>query len=131
MQKILIIGCGRTGEKLAKEFSANFNVTVLDKNPYALSALGEQFNGETIVGDALDLDVLEKAGIKEANILIIVTGNDNLNLVVGKIAKEMYKREKVLLQIYDYAKKGILSSENVEIIDKTQLLVEVFKKCIL
>jgi len=130
MKYIVIVGCGKTGQSLAVEFSQDCNVVVVDRNKRALEALGDNFNGKKVFGDALDIKVLENAGIKDANVLILVTGNDNLNLVIGKIVKDMYKVEKILLQVYDATKKNIFANSGLQIINKTRLMVEVFRKCI-
>lgn len=131
MKYIIIVGCGKTGKELALEFSKGHNVVVIDKNRHALDSLGEDFNGKTIVGDALDIKVLESAGIKEADILVLVTGNDNLNIVISKVTKKMYKVKRIALQVYETSKKKIFSEEGLIIVNKTYILVEVFKKCLL
>ena len=131
MKYIIIVGCGKTGRALALEFSQAHNVVVIDRNRNVLKTLGQDFNGKKVVGDALNLEILEAAGIKEADALVLVTGNDNLNLVIGKIAREKYKVGKVALQVYDLRKKKLFAKEGLIIVDRTYLLVEVFRKCIL
>ncbi len=132
MKYIVIIGCGKTGRELAREFSHQHNVVVIDKSKYALDSLGEDFNGKKVLGDALDLKVLEDAGIKEVDILVLATGNDNVNIVISKVAKKLYKNiKKIALQVYDTSKKKIFSEEGLIIVNKTYILVEVFKKCLL
>ncbi|MCD6583925.1 MAG: TrkA family potassium uptake protein [Candidatus Omnitrophica bacterium] len=131
MKYIVLVGCGKTGRNLALEFATSHNVVVIDRSKTALDSLGEDFNGKKVLGDALDTQVLESAGIKEADALVIVTGNDNLNIVIGKIARKMYKVKKVVLQVYELTKKRIFSEEGLIIVNRTYLLVEVFKKCIL
>ncbi len=131
MKYIIIVGCGRTGRELAIEFSREHNVTVIDKLKSELDSLGEDFNGKKIPGDALDIKVLENAGIKEADALILLTGSDNVNIVIGKVAKKLYSVKKIALQVYDTNKKKIFSEEGLIIVNKTYILAEVFKKCLL
>jgi len=131
MKYIIIIGCGKTGLQLAGEFSREHNVVVIDRSRRALAALGEDFNGKKVMGDALDIKVLETAGIKEADILILLTGSDNVNIVIGKVAKKLYRIKKIALQVYDTSKKKIFSEEGLIIVNKTYILVGVFKKCLL
>ncbi len=131
MQYIIIVGCGKTGRHLARELAQAHNVVVVDKDPRALEVLGQEFNGKTVVGDVLNVEVLEEAGIQEADALILVTGNDNLNLVVSKVAKKKYDVKKVAIQVYDLGKKRQFSQEGLIMVNRTYLLVEVFKKCIL
>ncbi|MFH1768989.1 MAG: NAD-binding protein [Candidatus Omnitrophota bacterium] len=131
MKYIIIVGCGRTGRELALEFSREHNVVIVDKDSRALEALGEDFNGKKVLGDVLDITVLEQAGIAEADSLILVTGDDNLNIVISKVAKKRYKVNKTALQVYDTNKKKIFAEEGLIIVNKTHILVEVFKKCLL
>lgn len=131
MRYIIIVGAGKTGRHLALELAQSHNVVMVDKDQRALDLLGQDFNGKKIAGDVLNLEVLEAAGIKEADSLILVTGNDNLNLVIGKAARKKYNVKKVALQVYDLSKKKLFSEEGLIIVNRTYLLVEVFKKCIL
>lgn len=130
MKYIIIIGCGRSGKELAQELSKSENVVVVDKSLRNLDTLGEDFNGKKVWADALDINTLEEAGIKEANAIFLLTGNDNLNLVVGKVAKRKYGVKKVVLQVNDAIKKKIFKEEGVVIINRTQLIVETLKKSI-
>ncbi len=129
MKYIIIIGCGRTGKSLALELANTENVVVVDKNLKSLDALGDDFNGKKIWADAMDINTLEEAGAKEANAAFILTGNDNLNLVVGKVIKRKYNLGKVTLQVSDIIKKKIFKEEGLTIVNRTYLIVEVLKKC--
>ena len=64
MKYIIIVGCGKTGKTLALELAQAHNVVVIDRSRRALDSLGETFNGKKILGDALNVAVLEEAGIK-------------------------------------------------------------------
>lgn len=130
MKYIIIIGCGKSGKELAQELSKSENVVAVDKSLRNLDTLGEDFNGKKVWADALDINTLEEAGIKEANVIFLLTGNDNLNLVVGKVAKRKYGVKKVVLQVNDAIKKKIFKEEGVVIINRTQLIVETLKKSI-
>jgi trk system potassium uptake protein TrkA len=130
MRYIIIVGCSRTGRVLARELSSTDNVVIIDKDLKKLDSFKEDFNGKKIWADALDVNTLEKAGIEEADVLFLLTGNDNLNLVVGKVAKRKYKTKKIILQVNDTMKKKIFGEEGLTVINKTYLLGEVLKKCI-
>jgi trk system potassium uptake protein TrkA len=130
MNYIVIVGCGKTGRELALELSKTENIVAVDKNLKILDLLGDDFNGKKIWGDALDLKTLEKAGIQEADVVFLLTGNDNLNLVVGKVVKRKYGTKKVILQVNDIIKKKSFQQEGLTIINRTYLIVDVLKKCI-
>ncbi|MBU1113462.1 MAG: NAD-binding protein [Candidatus Omnitrophica bacterium] len=130
MKYVVIVGCGRTGKELAFELSKTENVVVVDKDLKKLDSLGDDFNGKKVWADALDINTLDKAGIAEATAVYLLTGNDNLNLVVGKVARRKYQVKKVILQVGDTIKKKIFSEEGLTIVNRTYLIVEVLKKCI-
>lgn len=130
MKYIIVVGCGRAGRELALELSRTDNVVMLDKNLNALESLGDDFNGKKIRGNALDINTLEEAGVKDADVVFLLTGNDNLNLVVGKVVKRKYGVKKVVLQVNDAAKKNIFEEEGLTIVNRTYLFAEVLKKCI-
>lgn len=130
MKYIVIIGCGKIGKGLALELSKEENVVVVDRSLRNLDSLGDDFNGKKIWADAMDTATLEKAGIKEANVVFLLTGNDNLNLVVGKVIKRKYGVQKVVLQVNDATKEKIFKEQGLSIINRTNLVVEVLHKCI-
>jgi trk system potassium uptake protein TrkA len=130
MRYIIIIGCGKTGRSLAFELSKEENVVVVDKSLENLDSLGDDFNGKKIWADALDINTLEKAEAKEADAVYLLTGNDNINLVVGKVIKRKYAVKSVILQVNDAMKKKIFKEEGLTIINRTYLIAEVLKKCI-
>jgi trk system potassium uptake protein TrkA len=130
MKYIIIVGCGKIGKELALQLSKEQNVVVIDKSLKSLDLLGDDFNGKKIWGDALDLNTLEEAGIKEADSIFLLTGNNNLNLVIGKVVKRKYHTKKVILQVNDVIKKKIYQEEGLKIVNPTYLTVEVLKKCI-
>ena len=130
MKYIIIVGCGKVGKELATEMSNSNNVVVLDKSLKKLDSLGDDFNGKKIWADALDINSLENAGAAEADSIFLLTGNDNLNLVVGKVVKRKYGTNKVILQVNDTTKKQIFKEEGLTIVNRTYLIAEVLRKCI-
>jgi trk system potassium uptake protein TrkA len=129
MKYIIIVGCGKAGKELSLELSRDDNVVVVDKSLKSLDALGDSFNGKKIWADALDINTLERAGIKDADAIFLLTGNDNLNLVVGKVAKRKYGVKRVVLQVNDITKKQIFKEEGLNIVNRTHLIVEVLRQC--
>ena len=130
MKYIVIVGCGQIGKELARDLSITENVVVIDKDLKSLDELTESFNGKKVWGNALDTNVLESAGIKDAQAVYLLTNNDNLNLVVGKVVKRKYGIQKVILQVNDIAKKKIFSERGIMIINRTYLISDILKKCL-
>lgn len=100
--KILIFGCGRTGAALARMMAKRGNeVVVIERDPKALSRLGEDHGCKTIIGDGLDEDVLIKAGIEQADAFVTCTRGDNSNLMAAQIATTRYHVKRVCVKVND------------------------------
>ena len=99
---VIIVGCGRVGASTAAALArAGHEVVVIDRNPDAFRLLPPNFSGRTLVGNAFDREVLEEAGIREADALVAVTSGDNTNAVAARVAKEVYRVPDVVSRIYD------------------------------
>ena len=100
--QVIIVGCGRVGASTAAELGrAGHNVVVIDRNPDAFRLLPSNFGGRTLVGTGFDRELLESAGIREADALVAATGGDNTNAVAARIAKEVYRVPDVVARIFD------------------------------
>lgn len=96
------MGCGRVGAQLTVQLSqAGHTVAVVDKRASAFDRLPPGFNAKTVVGVGFDRDVLEEAGIKDADAFIAVSNGDNSNIVSARVAREYYKVPRVIARIYD------------------------------
>lgn len=86
----IIIGCGKVGKKLAEKLSqeANQNITVVDVRYNVVQDIINQHDAMGVVGNGASVEVLLEAGIKTADILIAVTGSDEVNLLTCLIAKK-------------------------------------------
>jgi trk system potassium uptake protein len=99
---VIIAGCGRVGSELAGNLERlGHSVAVVDKDPRAFKRLRADFKGKSVVGFVFDRDVLEEAGIKDANAFASVTSGDNSNIVSARMAKEHYRLPHVVARIYD------------------------------
>jgi trk system potassium uptake protein TrkA len=100
--RLIIVGCGRWGAGLAVALSRRgHEVTVVDCDPAALSAVGAAFKCRTIAGDALDRGVLLEAGIERADGLAAVTASDEINAAVARVASLLFQVPKVVARLHD------------------------------
>lgn len=98
----IIAGCGRVGSALATNLERlGHSVAVVDKNAKAIERLKSDFAGKFIVGFVFDREVLQQAGIEEAQAFASVTSGDNSNIVSARVAKEHYRVPQVVARIYD------------------------------
>lgn len=90
---IIIVGCGKVGGKIAEKLSREnaHNITVVDTNRSKIEAIINDYDIMGIAGSCTDVSVLEEAGVKNADILIAITGSDELNLLTCLMATKVGK----------------------------------------
>ncbi len=111
---VVILGCGRTGATLALELSSRgHKVTIIERNPESLRRLGKQYPCRIVIGNGLDVDVIEKAGTKDADAFFAVTRGDNTNLMAAHIVRSSYSTPRICVKVADpqraeaYRKMGL------------------------
>ena len=90
---IIIAGCGKVGQKIAENLHAEriHNITVVDIRPGIVQDMINQYDIMGVVGSVISTDVMMEAGIDKADILIAVSGSDELNMLACLLAKKMGK----------------------------------------
>jgi trk system potassium uptake protein len=100
--KIIVIGCGRLGIELACRLNmAGADLAIVDNIAASFSNLPANFEGLTVEGEALNQDVLIRAGIEKADGLAAVTNCDPLNAVIGQIARVVYHVPHIVVRNFD------------------------------
>jgi len=86
-EPVVIIGAGRVGRAAAKNLEErHVDYRIIDKNP---DRVNDHDNGKYILGDAADLKVLEKAGLKDAHTVLITTHDDDVNIYLTIYCREL------------------------------------------
>ena len=78
--QIFITGAGDVGYHLARELSQDYDVTVIDQKSRACERL-EEIDVRVLQGNAANAQLLVEAGIEDADIVVAVTGNDEVNMI--------------------------------------------------
>ena len=86
---IIIIGCGKVGRTLIDQLChEGHDITVIDKNAKKLQDISNMYDVMGVCGNGASFSVQLDAGIKESDLVIAVTGSDELNLLCCTIAKQ-------------------------------------------
>ncbi len=86
---IIIVGCGQVGRALAEQLSENDNnITVIDENEENLAKVTDKLDVMGVLGNGASHTTQKEAGVSKADLLIAVTGSDELNLLCCIIAKK-------------------------------------------
>jgi trk system potassium uptake protein len=127
--KILIMGCGRVGARLASLLDEDgHQVTILDNDTYSFRRLPPSFGGTALYGNGIDEEALKKAGIEETEIFVAVTQGDNRNVMACQIAKHIYKVPRVVCRIYDPLREEMYSALGLETISPTRVFAQLMRE---
>ena len=127
--KVLIMGCGRVGGRLAGLLDADgHDVTVIDTDSYSFRRLPPEFNGKALVGNGTDEDVLKRAGIEEADVFIALTQGDNRNVLASQIAKHVFNVPRVICRFYDPLRQELYQSLGLETHSPTTIFAQMLRE---
>ena len=118
----VIIGCGRLGASLANAISdKEASVMMVDRDERAFRKLGASYGGLTLAGDATDIAVLRSAEIERADTVVSVTNDDNTNIMVAQIARNVYHIPNVICRLYDPEREIVYKEFGIDTICPTVL----------
>jgi trk system potassium uptake protein TrkA len=128
---IVVVGCGRLGSHLANYLSRDGNsVVVIDRAETTLNDLSPDFSGFRINGDATDMAVLKEAKLKNADVLIATTHEDNVNLMVAQVAKKIFHVPHVLARVFDPKREEIYAQLGIDTICPTSVAADMFLQAV-
>ena len=104
---ILIVGGGVMGRELANALAGQ-SAIIIERDPKKCERAIRETNKLVIHGDATELDLLERAGIDQVDIVAAMTDSDEVNLLVATLAR--HKGKKVIARVKD-AEHGRLFKE--------------------
>lgn len=122
---IIVVGCGRVGSQLATMLSVEgHNVTVIDRDDASFRRLGSTFNGVTVKGLGFDEEVLEEAGIRDADAFAAVTDLDNTNLMAAEVARKLFGVKHVVARLYNPVRERTYQQLDLDYVCGTSLVAE-------
>lgn len=126
---IIIVGGGNVGYYLAEKLSEKNYIVLIEKEPKISEKLAEKINCLVISGDGCDPEILKKAGIKKADVVAAVTGNDEDNLVICQIAKEIFNVRRTVARVNNPKNEKTFYQLGVDVaISGTSLIAKVIEE---
>ena len=127
--KVVIMGCGRVGGRLAGLLESDgHEVTILDNDSYSFRRLPPGFRGTALLGNGIDADALRRAGIEEADAFVAVTQGDNRNVMSCQIAKHIFNVPRVVCRIYDPLRRDLFEDLGLETISPTTIFAQILRE---
>jgi len=119
------VGCGRVGSSIALELAReDWDVTAIDEKEEALQRLGDHWAGGFVVGHGMDTEILRKAGIEEADAVVVATNGDNTNIVVGQVAQKRFDIQCVVVRILDPARAEFYKERGLRTVCPTKTAID-------
>ncbi len=117
--KILILGAGQVGGTLATHLaSETLDITLVDLDELRLRELRSRLDIRTVVGWASHPDVLREAGAEDADMLIAVTGSDEVNMVACQVSYSMFRTPRKIARVRSAAyvnEQSLFSDEHMPV----------------
>src|SRR5213595_2133111 len=100
---VLIAGGGKAGANVMRSLLRNGReATLIEQDRDRFEQLESEFEHQAMLGDATEIFVLEKAGIRRPpDLVLALTGDDEDNMVICQLAKEKYGVQKVIARVND------------------------------
>ena len=137
--KIVLLGAGQIGRSILRAFRTDeqAEITVVDTDPSAFEEFRRQYlQVNTVIGNACHPNVLELAGVEDAEVLLAVTGSDEVNLLACQIFRYMFRGLSMRIariRADTYVESGLLEVPQftpIQIINPEQAVTEQFVRLI-
>ena len=120
---IIICGAGRVGFTIAKILSEQgHSITVIDQNSEDIQKIDDSLDVKSIVGKATYPSILEKANASDADMIIAVTRNDEINMLICQIAFSIFNVQKKIARIRS---QDYLNPKFTKVYNKENLPIDV------
>lgn len=127
--RVVILGCGRVGASLAAELDKSGHVvSIVDTRNEAFQRfLPADFGGDAVLGNGIDEDVLQRAGLDQAEIFAALTDDDNVNIMASQVAKLVFRVPKVICRIYDRERNETFRALGLETVAPVEIAASRIK----
>lgn len=127
---IIIIGAGKVGYFLAKRLcQGKHTVSIVDKDRVICEETAKELEVLVINGDGCDPKILEEAGIKRADVLAAVTGDDEDNLIICQLAKETFHLQRTVGRVNNPDNEHTFSELGIDVpVDSTKIIAKIIEE---
>ncbi len=126
---VIIVGGGNVGYYLAEKLSENHYVVLIEKEQKLSEKIAEKINCLVINGDGCDPEILKNAGVKKADVVAAVTGNDEDNLIICQIAKEIFNVKRVVARVNNPKNEKTFYQLGVDVaVSGTSLIAKIIEE---
>ena len=126
---IIIVGAGKVGYFLAKRLvSGKHTVSIIEKDKSLCEDIAKEIEALIINGDGCDPEILEEAGIKRADVIAAVTGDDEDNLIICQLSKELFNVGRTVGRVNNPDNERTFSELGVDVpVDATMIIGKIIE----
>ena len=98
--KIIIVGCGKVGKCLVEELvKEKHNIVIIDNDANLVEQLSGSLDVLGIIGNGASINILNEAGVDNADLLLAVTNADEVNMLCCLFAKKINENCKTIARV--------------------------------
>jgi trk system potassium uptake protein TrkA len=127
---IVIVGAGKVGYFLAKRLcQGKHGVSVVEKDKTTCDEIAKELDVMVIRGDGCDPLILEDAGTARADVVAAVTGDDEDNIIICQLAKELFRVQRTVGRVNNPYNEHIFSELGVDIpMNSTEIIAKIIEE---
>jgi trk system potassium uptake protein TrkA len=127
---IIIVGAGKIGFFLAKRLcGGKHTVSIVDKDKQVCEEIAKELEALVVCGDGCEPQILEEAGIEQADVIAAVTGDDEDNLVICQLAKEKFRVRRSVGRINNPDNEHTFAELGVDVpVDSTKIIAKIIEE---
>jgi trk system potassium uptake protein TrkA len=127
---IIIVGAGKVGYFLAKRLCRDgHGVSIVEKDKTTCDEMAKELKALVIRGDGCDPQILEQAGAARADVVASVTGDDEDNLIICQLAKELFHVARTVGRVNNPQNEQAFSKLGVDIpMNSTEVIARIIEE---
>ena len=127
--RIAILGAGRVGSHLANAMiNKGHTIVVIDEKERKLNGLSEHPDIHRLEGNIFDEKTSDRAFSEKVDVFVVVTGNDNINIMAAQAMQKKYSVNEVLIRIFDPDLADVYRTLGFKIVCPTDYTLAEFTK---
>lgn len=93
---VIVAGCGKIGQNIIENLvKEGHNIVAIERSAEVINEVSDVYDITTVLGSAVDCDVLSEAGAENCDLFIAMTGSDEFNMLACYLAKKMGAKETI------------------------------------
>jgi trk system potassium uptake protein TrkA len=127
---ILIVGAGKVGYFLARRLTqGKHTISIVDKDKAICEEVAKEIGALVINGDGCDPRILEEAGVARADVVAAVTGDDEDNLIICQLAKELFSVHRTVGRVNNPDNEHTFAELGIDVpVDSTKIIAKIIEE---